>query len=318
VIAPQGRIDMSHMEIRNKDRAIRYATILHLCNYSKKLMPPGDLLPSLFDIQNIGNLFKTLSEVLSAKVDEVARCYTKFKKSFDSFPSEYTVLYHQDADYPRILRETSDPPLFIFCRGQLRLFQEKGISVVGSRNASELGIRRAQKLSMLLTASGYVVVSGLAKGIDTAAHSAAIGVGGKTIAVIGTPLDKCYPSENRGLQERISIGHLLVSQFPFGFPVRPYNFPIRNYTMSGLSYATVVVEASETSGALIQARQCMAQGRHLFILKSLLERKDIDWPAKYVKKGAFVIERVEDVPEYLQRLPSYDLTNDEMQHRMAY
>lgn len=170
---------------------------------------------------------------------------------------------------------------------------------------SDFGIRRAQKLAMLLTANDFVVASGLAKGIDTAAHNGAIKAGGKTIAVIGTPLDKSYPKENSRLQTYISQSHLLISQYPFAHPVTRINFPSRNYTMSGICYATVVIEASETSGTLIQAKQCMAQKRHLFLLKNLLNRDDLKWPKKYVEKGAFIISEIEDIPNALRELPNY-------------
>ena len=171
---------------------------------------------------------------------------------------------------------------------------------------------------MLLSAKDYVVVSGLATGIDTAAHTGAIKAGGKTIAVIGTPLDQCYPKENIALQKIIAKGHLLVSQFPFGYRITRFNFPVRNYTMSGISHATVVIEAGETSGALIQARQCMVQGRHLFILKNLLERTDLKWPKRYVDNGAFVIESIEDVPNALKELPNYKINSNGLKIQSSF
>ncbi|MBW2066778.1 MAG: DNA-protecting protein DprA [Deltaproteobacteria bacterium] len=304
------------MNSNNFKRAVNYATILGLVNYSKKALRSLSQLDELVETEEPGDLFNSLAKLFSTSKHSISRIYNRCLKSFQDYTEDYHIIYRKDPLYPELLEKTDDAPLFLFCEGEIDLFNKKGISVVGTRNPSDLGVRRARKLAMLLAADGYVVVSGLAKGIDTAAHTGAIKAGGRTIAVIGTPLDRSYPKENSALQKVIAQGHLLVSQFPFTHPVTKFNFPARNYTMSGISRATVVIEASESSGALIQARQCMAQGRHLFILRNLLDRDDLKWPGQYREKGAFVISDIEDVPNALKELPSYKLGPDEQTYSM--
>jgi len=295
------------MNSGNLNRALNHATVLELAKYSKVRLRGIQNLIELVEFQDVGHFTKELSDIFSVNHSEVLKARNKFENLFQKYQTDYKILFIKDKAYPDLLRNTADPPLFLFCRGNTDLFNGKGIAVVGSRQASDYGIRRARKLATLLVAKGYVVVSGLAKGIDATAHKGAISAAGKTIAVIGTPLDKSYPKENAELQEYIARKHLLISQFHFGHPVNRASFPTRNYTMSGISYATVIVEASETSGALIQARQCMAQGHHLFLLRNLLDRKDLKWPGKYVEKGAYVIADIEDVPKALKEAPNYQI-----------
>jgi len=164
------------------------------------------------------------------------------------------------------------------------------VSIVGSRRASELGIARAKRLSRILVDRSVVVVSGLAEGIDTAAHRAAIGHGGRTIAVLGTPLDQCTPVANRELQEEIARDHLLISQFAPGTPSARKNFPIRNRTMAVISDATVIVEAGETSGTLHQGWEALRLGRPLFIMESVFEAGHA-WAEEMTHYGA---ERLSD------------------------
>jgi DNA processing protein len=148
-----------------------------------------------------------------------------------------------------------------------------------------------------------VVVSGLAAGIDRAAHEAAIEAGGRTIAVIGTPLDEIYPKANAGLQARIAREHLLVSQFAPGYPVTPKNFPIRNRTMALLADATVIVEAGEKSGTVGQGWEALRLGRRLFLLESVVTDSNLSWPKELIAYGAEVLAR-ENLDEALADLPA--------------
>jgi len=181
------------------------------------------------------------------------------------------------------------------------LAETRSVAVVGSRDATEDGKRRAAKISKALVEKGFTVVSGLAAGIDAAAHTAAIEAGGQTIAVIGTPLGVYYPKENEPLQRRIADKYLLISQIPVlryasqHVPQDKLFFPERNVTMSALTEATIIVEASDTSGTLTQARAALQQGRKLFILDSCFERTDITWPASYAKKGAIRVRELSDI-----------------------
>lgn len=165
------------------------------------------------------------------------------------------------------------------------------VSVVGSRQASPEGLRRAQVLARALVGHDMIVVSGLAAGIDTAAHRAAIDAGGRTIAVLGTPVDVAYPAENRALQAEIERDHLLVSQFEPGSQAHRASFPMRNRTMALLTDATVIVEASETSGTVYQGWEALRLGRHLFLLERVANDRSLTWPGKMIHYGAQVLTR---------------------------
>lgn len=197
------------------------------------------------------------------------------------------------ADYPERLQDAAHPVEFLYYRGWWDLIDApKRIAVVGAREVSEDGIRRTRKLVRLLVQAGYTIVSGLARGVDTVAHQTAIEAGGKTIAVIGTPITEYYPRENRELQEQIARDHLLVSQVPIcryatqDYRVNRLFFPERNATMSVLSHATIIVEASDTSGTLAQARAAFQQGRKLFILDNNFHDETLTWPARFEAQGA--------------------------------
>jgi DNA processing protein len=178
------------------------------------------------------------------------------------------------------------------------------VSIVGAREASDKGLRRAAVLARAMAEHGIVVVSGLAKGIDTAAHVAAIEAGGHTIAVLGTPLDQCYPAENRALLETIKAEHLAVSQFPVGSRVSRGNFPRRNRVMALLSDATVIVEAGEGSGSLNQGWEAIRLGRLVFLMEALTKDPSLSWPAKMVEYGAQVLRR-DNLEPVLENLPAF-------------
>ena len=199
--------------------------------------------------------------------------------------------------------EAKYAPRELFLRGDRALLRRgPRVSVVGSRRASEEGQRRARVLSSALARHGITVVSGLAAGIDRAAHEAAIDASGHTIAVLGTPLDSFYPKENQDLQERIGREHLLVSQFPIGYPTTPKNFPIRNRTMALLTDATVIVEAGEKSGTVNQGWEALRLGRLLFLLESVANDRALTWPTEMVRYGAQVLSR-DNLDVVLENLP---------------
>jgi DNA processing protein len=191
-----------------------------------------------------------------------------------------------DPHYPDSLHEIFNRPPVLFVAGDWPVDAPPAIAVVGTRRATTDGIARARRLSRELVEAGYVILSGLARGIDTAAHDAALGAGGLTSAVLGTGFEELYPPENEGLSQRIlETGGALLSQFfPHQGPTR-WTFPMRNVTMSGLSLATVVIEASATSGARLQARVALQHGRTVFLLRSLVESHE--WARKYATEGAY-------------------------------
>lgn len=172
----------------------------------------------------------------------------------------------------------------VYYAGDLSILDMKCVSIVGTRDVSEEGFKRAHRLARELSEAGIVVVSGLAKGVDTAALTGAEKAGGRTVAVIGTPLNKAYPAQNAALQERIWRDQLLLTPFAEGEAVFRSNFPKRNRVMAALSDATVIVEASDTSGTLHQAAECQRLGRWLFIMRSVLDTPSVTWPERFIDK----------------------------------
>lgn len=184
--------------------------------------------------------------------------------------------------------EVKNAPRELYVAGDTTLLRNCAkVAIVGSRDASPEGIRRAKKLAKILVERSIVVVSGLAKGIDTAAHTSALDNGGRTVAVIGTPLEKVYPKENTQLQHRLMKDQLVLSQFASGYPTKPQNFPMRNRVMALVSDATVIIEAGETSGSISQGWEALRLGRALFIAESVVQTKS--WPATMIPYGARVL-----------------------------
>ncbi len=204
-------------------------------------------------------------------------------------------------DYPLNLRFVWDRPPFLFHRGELRLDDAYALAVVGTRGPTEAGRKRARRLSRLLTAEGVTVLSGLAAGIDGEAHRAALAAGGRTVAVLGHGLGRpVYPKENARLAEAIVERGALVSMFFPGTPPTRRTFPLRNVVTSGMGQGTVVVEASKTSGARLQARLAIEHGKRAFLLQSLLD--EYEWAREFAEReGAVVVSDVTDVLGYLRR-----------------
>ena len=199
--------------------------------------------------------------------------------------------------------ERKNAPERLFIVGDMRLLESSSrVAVVGSRNATEEARMRARALTKALVEHGVVVVSGLAEGIDAEAHATALALGGKTIAVLGTPLDQCFPAAHRELQSRLMREQLVVSQFAPGSDVHPSNFLLRNRTMALLSDATVIVEAGLRSGTEHQGWESLRLGRLLFIMESLARRDDLPWVQKMMQYGAQVLSRA-NLDAVLANLP---------------
>jgi DNA processing protein len=219
----------------------------------------------------------------------------------------FGIRVHGAGDYPETLRDAVHPVELLYFQGNWDLTSTRCVAIVGTRNPSDEGIRRAAKLARSFVKADFTVVSGLAQGIDTVAHATAIESGGRTIAVLGTPITEYYPAENKLLQQRIANDHLVISQVPIvrhsrqTFHGNRLFFPERNATMSALTVATVIVEAGETSGTLIQARHAIQQKRKLFILDSCFRDPRLAWPAKFLERGAI---RVSDFDEVVKHLAS--------------
>lgn len=269
-----------------------------------------------------GSSMKRLAELLSRKKDrlpsEIVKeqfgfvqpaGYEEIEKFLRTKLGKFSIMLKENVQYPQKLLDAKYPIDLFYYRGDVGLLETPSISVVGTRNLSEEGVRRTRKLVKLLSESGFTIVSGLAKGTDTVALSMAMKLGSKVIGVIGTPIDEYYPKENTELQEEIARNHLLISQVPFfKYQAQPFDskrvyFPERNATMAAISQATIIVEASDTSGTLTQARACIQQGRKLFILNSCFENPDISWPKHYLSLGAI---RVTDIADIVQELRQGD------------
>jgi DNA processing protein len=204
-----------------------------------------------------------------------------------------------DDEYPPMLKEIVDPPLVLHVRGDRTLLLRIGIAVVGSRRATPYGINAAAQLASQLAAAGLVIVSGLARGIDAAAHQAALDAHGPTVAVLGTGIDVVYPRGNARLFRRIESEGLIVSEFPPGTPPRPENFPIRNRVISGLSRGTVIVEATRRSGSLITARMAAEQGRDVFAVPGSIFSAGSEGTHRLIQYGAKLVHDANDVLEEL-------------------
>ena len=210
----------------------------------------------------------------------------------------------EDLLWPFNEAESKHAPSELFVAGDHDLLRAgPTVSIVGSRKASREGLARADKLARLLVAHGVIVVSGLAEGIDTAAHRAAIDNGGKTIAVLGTPLDQTYPAKNRALQQEIMRDHLAVSQFASGTKVGRHTFPMRNKTMALISDATVIIEASDGSGTLHQGWEAIRLARPLYLTKSLLDNVALEFPRKFADYGAEVLTE-DSLADLIRQLPT--------------
>lgn len=241
------------------------------------------------------------AETIDATVPEVMR-HLDAAKIYD-----FGVSIHGTADYPDKLRAARHPIEFFYYRGWQDLaFARRSVAVVGTRTPSDAGIKRARKLVRKLVEYEFTVFSGLAAGIDTVAHTTAIECGGRTVAVIGTPITSAYPRENQALQEEIARDHLVVSQVPIlRYARQTYRgnrlfFPERNATMSALTDATIIVEAGETSGSLTQARAALQQGRKLFILDSCFTNPALTWPARLALQGAIRVVDFDDILKHLE------------------
>jgi DNA processing protein len=271
---------------------------------------------ALWDEQSAS--FKSLAELFSKKAGSVPTDFVeRSRASFyandvharlgDSGVKSYGVRVHGAGDYPERLRIADHPVELIYFQGWWELVNSpRSVAVVGTRKPTDDGLARTRKLVKSLLADDFTIVSGLASGVDTAAHSTAIELGGRTIAVLGTPLTKVYPAANAKLQYEIAKNHLLISQVPvkrYSNQKNPVSnnffFPERNITMSALTDATIIVEAGETSGTLVQARHALKQGRKVFILDSNFRNKNLKWPKTFEDRGAIRVTDYDDIRRHL-------------------
>ena len=241
---------------------------------------------------------ETLAGAIAAPLSPSTAQLVERTQQWLSTPGNH-VLTLLDADYPRMLREIHDPPLLLYAVGRLALLAAPSVAIVGSRNASTQGKANASAFARAFSECGLTVVSGLALGIDAAAHEGALAGAGSTVAVIGTGADIVYPARNHKLAHRIAESGCLISEYPLGHPVLASNFPRRNRLISGLSSGVLVVEAAAQSGSLITARMAADQGRDVFAIPGSIHAPMSKGCHQLIRDGARLVDSAADVLDEL-------------------
>jgi DNA processing protein len=218
------------------------------------------------------------------------------------------VLTLGDADYPSALFQTADPPVLLYAQGRLDLLRCPTLAVVGSRNPTPGGVETAKAFATSLSQAGVTIVSGLASGIDAAAHEGGLQGEGSTLAVVGTGLDRVYPRENRELAHRIAHNGLLLSEYPLGTPPLAAHFPQRNRIIAGLSQGTLVVEAALQSGSLITARMALEAGRDVFAIPGSIHSPQSRGCHALIKQGAKLVDAAQDILDEMHLGPAVELS----------
>jgi DNA processing protein len=250
---------------------------------------------SLTELEGAGIQAVSAQSLATGKSAELAR-----EEIARAAAAGVTVISMEDASYPPRLREIYDPPLILYVRGDVEVLTKPGIAMVGTRHPTPYGSGMAERLACDLAAQGLVIISGMARGVDTASHRGAIAAKGKTLAVFGTGVDVIYPKENSRLSEQIlALGGALISEFSLGTFAAPQNFPIRNRILSGMSLGVLVVEAAEYSGTRITARCALEQNRDVFAVPGNVTNKNSWGPNTLIKQGAKLVATWEDVWEDL-------------------
>ncbi|MCD8249375.1 MAG: DNA-protecting protein DprA, partial [Lachnospiraceae bacterium] len=291
----RGDRGMFEIDTKEKQEALNYATLMNVLDYTEhKLEPLFEEFAKRVNVDvpisnpkvcdEYARFFNVETSILTEEYQNAYKAFTLLRRTDE-------IIKRGSQDYPALLAQTDQAPRFLYIRGKKSLLHEKRtVAVVGSREASEKAKENTTRLVKALGKNGITVVSGLAKGIDVTAHRAALDSGYNTISVIGTNLNQYYPRENEAVQREIEKRGLIISQFSPASKTQRWFFPLRNGVMSGISLATVIMEAGETSGALKQADFALKQGRQILIPATALEMKQITWPARYVQRGAHVVK----------------------------
>jgi DNA processing protein len=255
----------------------------------------GVFRASLTELEGAGIQAVAAQSLATGKSAELAR-----EEIARSCAAGVALISLDDPQYPARLKEIYDPPLILYIRGNTEILAKPGIAMVGTRHPTPYGVGMAERLACDLAAQGLVIISGMARGVDTASHRGAISAKGKTLAVFGTGVDVIYPKENSRLSEQIlALGGALISEFPLGTFAAPQNFPIRNRILSGMSLGVLVVEAAEYSGTRITARLALEQNRDVFAVPGNVTNKNSWGPNTLIKQGAKLVATWEDVWEDL-------------------
>jgi DNA processing protein len=252
------------------------------------------------DMQQLGFNNKLINSILNPNWDAADKALKWAEKKGN------TLITWHDLTYPYLLKQIIPPPPMLFLKGNSALLSEPQLAIIGSRHPSEMGINNAYQFSNILAENGICITSGLAQGIDGAAHRGALQGIGKTIAVLGTGIENCYPARHKTLTQEIADKGLLISEFPLGTSPYAAHFPQRNRIISGLAFGVIVVEAALRSGSLITARLALEQGREVFAIPGPISNPMSKGCHFLIKQGAKLIETVADI---LLELPSGILVN---------
>lgn len=280
---------------------IWFSTIKGLGPIQKKILlekigtPDKIYKTNICDIEKINGIRKdAIINIEKSKNKELMRKYEEY-----IYNHEIEVIPIADVNYPAALREIYDPPITLFAKGNLDFLGEKSIGIVGSRDATSYGFNTAKELSYSLAQNNIVIVSGLARGIDKAAHIGALNAGGKTIAVLGCGVDICYPNENMVIYKEVLKRGLIISEYIVGTKPEAGNFPARNRIISGLSNGVVIVEAKAKSGAIITADFALEQGRAVYAIPGNINSIQSEGTNDLIKQGAKTVTSITDVLEDL-------------------
>ena len=265
---------------------------------------------TLKDLQQISGLRKNAAAALAAGPDS-ARVEAEMKRAKKSGVS---IIPLHDSSYPSRLREIHNPPFLLYVKGDPAVLDQASVGIVGARAATVYGQRIAHDLAARLFRHGLVIVSGLALGIDTAAHQGTLSAAGRTVAVLGCGLDVVYPPRNRKLYDQIPVNGALVTEYPFGTKPDGFRFPARNRIISGLSLGVVVVEAASRSGSLITAELALDQGREVFAVPGRIDSSKSEGSHRLLQEGAKLVHTVQDILEELPWSGPLHVSSTEKNH----
>ena len=285
-----------------RQEAVNFSTLMNVLHITEhRLEPQFDNFSKTTDITvPLIDEINSYADYFNVNVDSLQKEYNFVLKEFLKLKESDEIIKRGSYMYPELLERTSEAPRFLYVRGDTSLLNDQNtIAIIGSRNASENAKRNTEIITRVLSRNGLTIVSGLAKGIDVTAHKTALDNKYRTIAVIGTHLNQYYPSENKNVQLEIEKKDLVISQFSPSTKTERYFFPLRNGVMSGMSLATVIMEAGENSGSLKQADYALKQDRQVFIPQNIVDQNKYLWVSKYINRGAEVIKTPIDTIHHL-------------------
>ncbi len=243
----------------------------------------------------LADILKAWEEKNHPELKSILEKFNPEKEMMDCISKKIEILSIADPVYPDLLRAISDPPFVLYARGNTAFLHDLAVSIVGSRQASFYGMEQSRRFARVLADAGLTIVSGLALGIDQAAHESALEAGGRTIAVLGCGIDVVYPAENSRLFDRIADQGLILSEYPLGAEPRAHHFPRRNRILAGLSLGVLVVEAHERSGSLITAYQALEQGREVYAIPGPVHHITSRGTHRLIREGAALVETPEEI-----------------------